>query len=715
MKNKTSTRLLASAFIAAIFILFGFEAFAQNFQNNGSGAYNATCAAVLKIKNASGAFTGTNQLGTTAANYIQGTVAYTSSTSGQIVQGLYYQNLLLENNTKTIQDGVHILGTVACTPTGYSTSFAGYYIVASTGDRTYNGTFYYDGTGAQTIFGESGSGGTNGYNNLNLDNGIKTVAAGTEVEVDEVLTTAADAPLSILGDLVLGSGPTSTLDGTVTINNSGASLTTGSGAVNFNDDVTVTLGDFVMPSGSGTVTIGAGSDFTLANDANAKLSLADGTNLIITGTFSNGYTTDYSNAVFACNSTVTYNGTQNPQLIEGTSSAGYGNLVLSSGAKKGKNHINICKNFSLTGGNLTMHDGSSDYLFTMLDADGTVTYGGGTGNEEVIGRFKRVVESGFGSGTYVLNNKFTTVNITSGTYPGYIQFLVRPSVNPAQYDANKDVNRKITWETDASANFVSTIKVGYLYSEGPSGGTWPSPYTQDKIRFYESNAGGLEKTGTGFTPVRVAASGSNLGSVELAGINWTATTTLPNNIDKIASTNDILLRTGPTTFYTVNSGRWTNPNTWDEGTWPSEDDDAEIRHLVYAGIAGPFAGTGASGNTTPESDVSRYGTTGAAANNVTIAAGYANASLIVGNEDNPDNYVFHFKTGTGNGLFKNLNTNAPTDAFPNNGVKANITATGANGLWITTIVTGSKITTMGVSGIENSGTINNESIIEIGQ
>lgn len=712
MKTKTFPRFLASALIAALFLLFGYDAFAQDFQNNSGGSYNATCQAVIKIKNAAGAFTGTAQLGTSPANYIQGTVAYTSSTSGQTVQGLYYQNLLLENNTKTIQDGVHILGTVACTPTSYAVSFAGYYIITGTGDRTYNGTFYYDGTGAQTIVGESGSGGTNGYNNLTLDNGTKTIDAGTEVEVDEVMNTAGDAPLSILGDLVLGTGPISTFDGTVTINNSGASLTTGSGTVNFNNDVTVTLGDLNVPTGSGPVFVSSSADLVLANDANATLTLGDNTSLVINGTFTNNYTTDYSNAVFACNSSVIYNGTQNPQYIEGTSSAGYGNLVLNNGNKEGKNNINICGNFSLSGGNFVMNNGSFDYVLRMLDADGIVNYGG---DEEVVGKFRRDVESGFGSGTYVLNNKFTTVNITGGTYPGYIQFLVRPSVNPAQYDANKDVNRKITWFTDAAADFTATIKVGYLEDEGPSGGTWPSPYTQDKIRFYESNAGGLEKTGTGNTPVRVAASGTNLGSVSLAGIHWTGTTTLPNDIDKIASSNDILLRTGPTTFYSVNSGRWTNPNTWDEGTWPSADDDVEIRHVVYAGIQGPFAGTPASNNLTPESDGLRYGASGAAGNNVTIASGYANASLIIGNEDNPDGYNFHLKSGTGNGLFKNLNTNAPSLTFPNSGNKAAFDGTNSNGLWITTITQGTRVTTFGVSGIENSGTINNESILEIGQ
>jgi hypothetical protein len=76
---------------------------------------------------------------------------------------------------------------------------------------------------------------------------------------------------------------------------------------------------------------------------------------------------------------------------------------------------------------------------------------------------------------------------------------------------------------------------------------------------------------------------------------------------------------------------------------PSEDDNVEIRHMVYAGIAGPFAGTVATGNTTSEASV--YGTNPAA--NSIIVANLPNAAFILGNEDNGATYVFRTKSTTG--------------------------------------------------------------------
>ena len=49
------------------------------------------------------------------------------------------------------------------------------------------------------------------------------------------------------------------------------------------------------------------------------------------------------------------------------------------------------------------------------------------------------------------------------------------------------------------------------------------------------------------------------------------------------STNDLILRAGPTIFYSVLSGRWSNPGTWDEGAQPGANDDAVVRHTVHAG------------------------------------------------------------------------------------------------------------------------------------
>jgi hypothetical protein len=120
--------------------------------------------------------------------------------------------------------------------------------------------------------------------------------------------------------------------------------------------------------------------------------------------------------------------------------------------------------------------------------------------------------------------------------------------------------------------------VGYKESEIPSG------VDQSSLRFYESPTSGTpEKVSTGNAYIRSAASGANLGYIELAGIQGTAAA-VPNGFRYITSGNDLLLRGGPSVFYAIRSGRWSNPNTWDEGVEPSPSDEVVIDGFtVHAG------------------------------------------------------------------------------------------------------------------------------------
>jgi len=386
-----------------------------------------------------------------------------------------------------------------------------------------------------------------------------------------------------------------------------------------------------------------------------------------------------------------------------------GNGTKSVGTSSYGSDINLCGNFNITGGNLAMKHDAIDGTFRMHDPATTATY---AANEEVIGKFERITDGSARS--YTFNNTNTIISLgADADNPTSMRLNVLPSTNPNDYDATTDVNRKINLTYAGNAgDFEMTVRAAYRNDEGPN--AWAAPYTQASLRFYEADASDREKVGTGEVYDRVDA-GVNLGYLELAGIGNTATGAVPNGIGLFASGNDLLLAAGPTTFYSVQDGRWTNPNTWDEGTIPTQIDNVEIRTMVYAGIAGPFAGTLAAGNTTPEH--THYSGNDPAANTITIA-NLNGAAFLLGNEDNPAGYVFRTAQTTGN-TFINSNANAMLPAF-GSGIAAKATHVvanpGFNGVWITPYAALNSSVILGTNQVQNTvGTFNNEGIIEVGQ
>jgi hypothetical protein len=596
-------------------------------------------------------------------------------------------------------------------------NLATYPYYATGGDRTYDGTFTYGSSDPQNIFPETtGASGTD-YNILALTGGgTKTILGADDVGTAVNIESDAGTTLAILGQLYTGTG-TSTLDGIVEFNDVAAELIVGTGAVDFNADVNVNSGTISAATGAGEVTVGASSTLTLGGD-DSFLDFANTTNLTITGDIINSG--NGLNLLFACLSTVTYDGVQNPQLVMPTlTSNPYGNLVLTNGAKRGDvaanyaNDVFLCNNFALTGGNFDMF--TNDGTLTMLAVAGTALYDGGTGNEEVVGSMARTMSAAAGSFTF--NNRRTTIDLDAdAANPTLATIEMRPGQGTSMpaWDGATDVNRSVNLTHNAAADFEMELAVGYLFSEGP--GAWADPNTQASIRFHEGNGPDDEKIGTGQVYARDDASGADLGQVSLAGILRATAPALPNDLDRFASGNDVILRAGPTTFYTVEDGRWTNPNTWDEGTQPTSADDTELRHGVYVGIDGPFIGTLggpdgiAANNTLAESD--HYGAS-AAARTITIASGYPNASLIIGNEDNPTSYIFS-TSFAGGSSFLNNNTTAPTAAFPYAIAKGTAVTADFNGLWLINSF-GAGTPGFGTYQIANTGTINNEGVIEVGE
>lgn len=720
-------KILSAAALIGLGLLGINDASAQNFEMSTAGAtYNATCNAVIKMKNASSQFVvdPLNDFGQ-STDVIDGLVDWAAASGTQAVQGFYYERMVVSGSgTKNLADGIVIMGLSdgTCTPLfGYNTTYPYYVDGTSTVNYAALSTFTYGGAGTQTIWPNNSAGGTD-YVNLDLTgSGDKEVLAADAVEVTGVLSSDAGTNLAIAGDLTLGSG-VSQLDGTVDLDGpdalNSANLNIGSATLTFNDDVTVGFGAINSSGTDGDVIVGALGSLALSgNDSELNF---DGTELVVTGEISN--VGNGSNLNFTCTSIVTYNGGPATQNILPTINTNpYGILNLSGGNKAPHDYaydnVYVCATFDLQGGNLDMATNNG----TLFMKEAAASY---SALAEVVGKMTRIndfegAETQLATGTYVYNNAATTVALTNGVgSPSELTMNVLPGATGFNgYIALSDVKRSITLSHDATADFGLAVKAGYRFDEGPNA-SWTSPYTQSSIRMYEGFGGpsSSEKIGTGVTPTRVpAADGVSLGSVLLTDIGYTTDATNPNDIDKFYSSNNIILRAGPTTFYTVNSGRWTNPNTWDEAQVPSENDDAEVRHSVYVGIDGPFVNTLATNNTTSEFD--HYSGSEYGANTIVIADGYTNAALIIGNEDNGNNYVFRTKKADGIS-FTNSNTTTSSVTVTSIAAKSTyeLSNPGFQGLFLTTYGnTGAQLSAFGTYQLLNVGSINNMGIIEIGE
>lgn len=715
MKNMFTKRALFSMLIAFMGLMAA-EMSAQDFTNIGTGTYNAVCGAVIKMKSDTGTISG-NLIGTNAANVIPGVVDWASTRVGQNVKPYFYTLLVLSGGTKNVASGVNVLGGIcADLLTGYNTpgGLDTYPYIVTGGAATYAGQFSYSGITDQNIFPDT-------YDSLNIAGaGNATVRTGTTVTA-VTMTSSSDAPVLIAGNLSLTTG-NSNLQGLVTVDTTGT-FAVGLGDVNIGGDLALngTLDIDNGAGGLGTVTLGG----TTTIGTSGILQLGQTGDLVINGAVSN--VGDGNNLAMDCLSSITYSGIGGTQIILPTlNTAGhtYGNLFLKSGNKQSGtasygNNVSICTNFSLDTFKLNMYANNGTLI--MNNPAGTAVY---TALAEVEGKMKRVTDAT--SKSYTFNNAATSVSLAANVNnPDSIIFNIRPGVAPNDYNVAKDVNRKINLTyVDNAGHFAMTAQAGYLIGEGP--GAWAAPYTQNSIRMYEAaTAPAREKIGTGNNPVRTAATATGFGSISLAGITDTSNSTLTNGIGYFASGNDILLSAGPTTFYSIADGRWTNPNTWDEASVPDSIDNAEIRHSVYVGIDGSFIGTAGGADDTPtnntKSEYSHYGNTNnPAVNNIlivqkTAGTGTPNPALIVGNEDNPDNYVFRTSV---NGTVTNNNTTANNLAFPlvaATTAKNTVVSGDIQGVWLVPYLTGTKIPGLGAFDFQNAGNFNNQGLIEVGK
>jgi hypothetical protein len=135
---------------------------------------------------------GSPALGVACNFRVPGNMRYTASAGTQNVQARYYTNLEMDGaSEKAIPDAVYVSGT--------------YNVVAASGNRTYSGTFYYDGTGDQTIFAETEpSGSVNRYNNLAIMTGSGACADPRAPAPRRLQTTRPSRSWAISPALILG-------------------------------------------------------------------------------------------------------------------------------------------------------------------------------------------------------------------------------------------------------------------------------------------------------------------------------------------------------------------------------------------------------------------------------------------------------------------------------------------------------------------------------
>jgi len=636
--RKTKTILVKSLAIAAA-LAFGADAYSQGCITNGANGtitnltggtiqfvedngYFDNEAPIANIQNSgtiqfsanSHTLGGTNALGSTAALTIPGTVEFNAGVA-QTILDKYYTNLLLSNTgPKTYAAGTN-------------TYVAGTYEVGG-GARTYaaTSTFTYNGSapGTQTILGE------NGYADLVFENdGPKQLNDGTTAVVNGNSYAAASntGTLTLAGTYTAnGTFTQDNASGDVTIDNNGSltlndaanqsdfagnvNLTNGgdidvaaAGGATFGGDVTVTAGDFTVSGGTAEVT----GTLALADAATAVVDVAAGQTLDMAGTFTNARD-ERDNMTFASTSTVIYSGTNDPQNVVSASSTNpYGNLTLSGGNKANavgdgtESNVNIAGNFSLSGGDFTVdtdntNDGSDARSLVMLASTATVTY---NADEEVIGGFRYTDDVAFTSGTtYTFNNANAQMSWTEGagtvpgnTQDGYIELRSYPGVAPRNYDNTTDANHLYQLWYNVTDWSDLTLRLSW---DDTAEGTWASTAGQEAttVRLWESDDDGIEKIVTGQSNAYTRnEDGAGLQHwAQIFGID--PSTSDVQNTDgtpepDFFSSNDFVLRSGPTTFYTISKGRWSNPLTWDEGAEPGSNDEAVILHTVHAGYTRP--------------------------------------------------------------------------------------------------------------------------------
>lgn len=482
-------------------------------------------------------------LGQDSSWRVPGLVRYSRSASiQQNVQRRYYTNLeMADSSSKWIPDSVFV---------------GGVYTIFLSGPRTYNGTFFYDGSAPQNIMQENALNGTvNRYRAMTLLNGPKTVPYGMEVRMDDVFRNDSISPLFVEGQYYWGTRSFINAPLTIWV---GGMQTTGSGVTELRANVLVQNGTFIVPDDADTVVIFPTYELRLLSDSNARFVMGDSTRLDVLGDFRNLYT-PLTNVVFDTSSLVNYAGLQDPQLMQATAASHpYGHLRTAITVKNANGDVHLASSLSVNDTNVVMIPN------TLSMTLGPASY---TNNSEVIGAFRRVLKDADSIVNYVYNNNETFARFF--IVPDQLTMDVRPQTRPNDYDSTTDVFRKIT--VTHTNNYKATIRAGYKATDIPP--TWAPSTSERLLKMYNSYPAPNERS-LKLTPTvpptynrRPLSMSAGIAFVELTGIENQGFDNL-----RLDYGNDLLLRGSRDVLKAVASGRWSNPFTWDEAREPEPED-----------------------------------------------------------------------------------------------------------------------------------------------
>jgi hypothetical protein len=468
---------------------------------------------------------------------IPGLVRFRKSADSQIVLSRYYTHLEMDEQArKYIVNDVYVAGR--------------YNVTSTSGNRSYNGYFHYDGADSQYIYPESGQNLLlNRYYNVELlvslpvpgTSGAKILDSGRTAILDGIVKSTSAAPLYLRGNMLLGNlgADSSETRAEVYIRNQGA-LEVQNRPARFYSNVWVQNGELRLADSSGTATVSSNATITLET-SQARIRAARNSSLIITGDYINNG--NGTNLFFDPSSTLTYNGSVNQQMERSLQTFPYGNIHTIR-AKQARGDINMAGNLRVAEGNIQM----GNAVLTMLDGAKQASYI--QGNEEVVGSMRRLTLAN-SPAAITFNNAQTTVEFTTAksTVPSEMLFYVQPSasvqsISPFQYNALTDADRKITvtYSGASSQPWEARIRAGYQQNEIPNGIDYQTLEffetaidTAKNIRTESANPLNIYKRG--------AASSSTLGYVELSGIRSDLDITSPGSMI-FASGKDLLLRPG---------------------------------------------------------------------------------------------------------------------------------------------------------------------------
>lgn len=474
------------------------SAVAQNFHNDSCGRVTNTGTIRLRSVNAvfrndaptaqvtndgtiemaaiGNQFTGRQPLGATHESRIGGTVLWSATTNDQRVQGRWYTNLSLSGARKTISDSIFV-GSI-------------YSIASGTGTRTYEGTFYYDGTQQQIIVPEKGD---NAYRNLVFLDGavgqLKLIRSDTVTVRGYFLNHASNvggASVNSRGVLDLRQesrseaalaavGPQSAI--LLTAPTSRLRLANAS-VLNVDNAGYLIVSSTWKPA---ALTIDSGSTLRISSTGIAGLfSLLGTAAMDVHGTYINT-APSLVNATYECGTTVRYLGTYPNQQLQATSAEPnhrYGTLETQGGNKRANGDVHIgCGLVVNTGstphtiamGNYTLTVHHSDSTLTPIQFDIALT--DCSAGSEIVGRVRHEgLRSSIARGQpLTFNNRFTTVTFDDTTgFPQSITLTVLPSTAPNNFDAATDIQRKITVNYGPSGivpAWSATVRAGFRLEE----------------------------------------------------------------------------------------------------------------------------------------------------------------------------------------------------------------------------------------------------------